>query len=440
MSSTYPKVLILGQFFHKKSGSGITMTNLFMGWDKDRIAVAASELINPDYSVCENYYNLGESEIERGFPFNLLMRNDVSKSGVVRQKAGQNQQSNTGLNNTSISRKDRVLLFTGQMHRRRKFVCSQQFLTWIDEFSPDLIYSQLASYELIRFLGDLSRQINKPMVFHIMDDWPVTITISQNSLFRKHWETKIDKELRYLLSQANALMSISEYMSKEYYSRYGMEFIPFHNPIDVKHWLLPDKTYEHEGAFKLLYAGRIGTGLQNSLMEVAAAVGELNTEGLNIVFHIQATNDNPVLKQLGQFEFVSIRKPVPYNELPLIFGEADLLLLPNDFDQKSVSFLKYSMPTKASEYMASGTPVLVYSSIETAVTRHALQYHWAVVVSQNKKEVLKAAIKNIYADKDLRISLGNGARELAIQKFDSNIIRANFKSVLLNSIGKKNLQ
>jgi glycosyltransferase involved in cell wall biosynthesis len=259
-------------------------------------------------------------------------------------------------------------------------------------------------------------------------------------LFRKHWETKIDKELRHLLSQANALMSISEYMSKEYYYRYGMEFIPFHNPIDVKHWLLPDKTYEPEGAFKLLYAGRIGTGLQNSLLEVAAAVGELNTEGLNIVFHIQATNDNPVLKQLGRFEFVSIRKPVPYNELPLIFGEADLLLLPNDFDQKSVSFLKYSMPTKASEYMASGTPILVYSSIETAVTRHALQYHWAVVVSQNKKEVLKAAIKNIYADKDLRMSLGNSARELAIQKFDSNIIRANFKSVLLNSIGKKNLQ
>ena len=41
----------------------------------------------------------------------------------------------------------------------------------------------------------------------------------------------------------------------------------------------------------------------------------------------------------------------------------------NDFDKKSISFLKYSMPTKASEYMISGTPVLVYSHGETAVSK-----------------------------------------------------------------------
>jgi len=437
MSSAFPKVLIVGQFFHKKSGSGITMSNLFFGWDKNRIAVAASELIHPDFSVCENYYCLGESEIERGFPFNFLTRKELSKSGVVFQKPNQNQSANSFAKNGATNNlKDQVLLFTGQMHRRRKFVCSQEFLTWIDEFSPDIIYSQLASYELIRFVKDLSRQINKPTVFHIMDDWPVTITLSQNRLFRNYWETTIDKELRYLLSQANALMSISEYMSKEYYTRYGMNFIAFHNPIDVKQWILPEKSYEHTGAFKLLYAGRIGKGLQNSLLDVASAVCELNKEGLNIEFHIQATNDNPVLKELERFKFVSIRKPVLYNELPSIFGKADLLLLPNDFDDKSVSFLKFSMPTKASEYMASGTPILVYSSIETAVTRHALQYQWAVVVSENKKDVLKDAINKIYADKDMRISFGIRAKELAIQKFDSNIIRTNFKSVLQNSISK----
>ena len=34
----YPKVLIIGQYFHTESGGGITMTNLFKGWDKEKIA------------------------------------------------------------------------------------------------------------------------------------------------------------------------------------------------------------------------------------------------------------------------------------------------------------------------------------------------------------------------------------------------------------------
>jgi hypothetical protein len=38
----FPKVLIFGQPFNNKHGGGITLSNLFSGWDKDKIAVAAT--------------------------------------------------------------------------------------------------------------------------------------------------------------------------------------------------------------------------------------------------------------------------------------------------------------------------------------------------------------------------------------------------------------
>ena len=229
-------------------------------------------------------------------------------------------------------------------------------------------------------------------------------------------------------------MSISEAMSKEYMSRYGYKFVPFHNPIDLEFWTRYSKRdYEFDDTFTILYAGRIGVGIEHSFFDIAKAVGDLNASGLNIRFHIQPTNSNPVLDELSKFSFITINPTVPYSELPRVFSQADLLLLPNDFDSKSRAFLKFSMPTKASEYMISGTPILLYSSSETAVTTHALKYNWAYVVSEKRNEALKSAITELYERKDLRTALGNTARDYAMKNYDGTLIREQFrKSFILD--------
>jgi glycosyltransferase involved in cell wall biosynthesis len=128
------------------------------------------------------------------------------------------------------------------------------------------------------------------------------------------------------------------------------------------------------------------------------------------------------------YHFVKFKTPVNYNKLPEIFAKADLLTLPNDFDERSVSFLKFSMPTKASEYMASGTPILAYSSMETAVAKHALQNKWAYVVFEQNIEKLRAAIYEIYENRDLRYKLADVAKKYAIEHYDSDKLRAEFKN------------
>jgi hypothetical protein len=72
----YPRILIFGQVFNKKSGGGITLTNLFNGWDKDKIAVLAigHELFDVTTDVCEIFYQLGDKEHKWIFPLNLLQR------------------------------------------------------------------------------------------------------------------------------------------------------------------------------------------------------------------------------------------------------------------------------------------------------------------------------------------------------------------------------
>ncbi len=429
------KVLIIGQYFDKRSGAGITMTNLFTGWDKKCIAVAANNISNPDFSVCENIYQLGALEIAREFPFNLKLSKEGTKSGVIQVSGNHGEYAIPSRQSESMAEKikDKLLFYTGQIHRRRKFKASKEFLEWINEFSPDIIYTQLASLELIRFIKKLYDDLNKPLVIHIMDDWPTTITNDQKGIFRLYWRYYINRELRQLFKKSAVLMSISESMSDEYFLRYGRKFMPFHNPIDVKSWS-PGirKDYSRKEPFEILYAGRIGTGLQNCLLEIAIAIKALIVRGLKIKFLIQATTDNVVLKELVKFDFVILRSPCSYNQLPDVFSAADLLVLPNDFDDRAISFLKYSMPTKASEYMVSGTPILVYSSSETAVTKHALKYKWAYVVPENSTDKLERAIYNLYENQDLRMSLGSLAKEFAINNYNSQAVRENFKNAIQN--------
>lgn len=430
-----PKILIVGDVdFSTQSSVGITLKNLMMGWDIDNIAVVGKFFKNPDFTFCKRFYQLGDRECKHRFPFNLWKRNNIQLSGELKQS--ENKQSteisSTGYHSILKRIYENILDITGLVHYKDKLSLSDRLLKWITDYSPDIIYSMLSSRELIKFVDDLRVKLNIPVAIHIMDDWPLTITASQWNPFKFLWKYKINKEFRHLLSASGILMSISQFMSDEYSKRYGFKFEPFHNPIEASFWNNYIRvSYAKNDPFVILYAGRIGNGLQQSILDIAYTVNKLTSQGYHIEFHIQPTSIiNSLEKELSCLKCLRIDAIVPYFKLPEVFGKADLLVIPNDFDKKSIDFLKFSMPTKASEYMVSGSPILIYSSSETAIVKHALKYHWGYIVSDNDKSKLENAILELYNDETLRRQLGVRAREFALNNYDSQIIREKFRKTL----------
>src|SRR6185312_7324518 len=126
MTEIYPRVLIVGQYFNTNSGGGITMSNLFDGWDKEKIAVAA--------------------ENKSQFPFNLNKLGLHRKSGLLNK----NEQTVASFAFHGSKKKsyksfyENFLSYTGLRHYRHRYEISNQFLNWIEQFSPDIIYSQLS--------------------------------------------------------------------------------------------------------------------------------------------------------------------------------------------------------------------------------------------------------------------------------------------------------
>lgn len=427
-----PKVLIIGQPFNNVKGGGITLTNLFKGWDKEKIAVACLPYLidnNLNTDVCNTYYQLGNKEHKLIFPFNLVKHK--YPSGLVKI----NEQKNLKLTTPKSRLRMKIsmgylypfLKFIGLYHHMSKTKLSNEFCNWVNNYDPDIIYAQATSRDAILFCISVYNYLKKPLVFHMMDDW--LKSDSSKGLFKKYWQKKIDNDFRILLNKTTLLMSISDYMSQEYKKRYGKDSVVFHNPIDIEFWKKYQKVdCELGDSPTLLYAGRTGLGINASLEIIARAVQFINEEhNISLIFRLQIA-ENP--SWISNYSCVELNSFVPYNDLPIVFSEADFLILPYDFSLKSIKYVQYSMPTKAPEYMISGTPIIIFAPEVTAIVKYAKEYNWAKIVTVNNINDLSKAIMQLIQDKEERQKISQFAKITAEERHNSIKVTNDFRTLL----------
>ena len=436
-----PRVLILNQPFVDNTGGGITLSNLFANWDREKIAVACSGYLlthSMDPTLCNHYYQLGDKERRWIFPFNLFSRKYYS--GPIFISDGANNKNKVIVNKSKLRVKlilDYLLPifdYIGLSHFKAKTRVSPEFCTWIENFKPDILYVQTHTREDILFAIQLYDYLKLPMVFHMMDDWPTTVGIE--GPMKNFWKRKIDKEFRLLLDRADLFLGISDYMAEEYKKRYGKKFVTFHNPINLEFWEKSQRNnYELPTNPALLYAGRIGLGIDRSLQKIAEAVKKVNKElQTDVKFIIQSQN---APKWIKNFTNVHHQDFVAYEELPRVFAQADILVLPYDFSPEATSFIKYSMPTKASEYMASGTPILIFAPQDTALIQYAEKFNWAGVVTENSIQVLCEKLKEIFLDESLRERIATTAKLIAETRHNSKLVAVEFEHMISIAAEKK---
>lgn len=421
-----PRVLIFGQSFNKNSGGGITLSNLFQNWEKDNLAVAGTGhmIQDSDTEQCENIYLL---ENEWIFPLNKLQRKfDYGKLGSAPPKYDYQARKSFRVwivDNLVLP----LFYFIGLHHFGSKIKITPMFKNWVKEFDPEIIYVQVSTREGILFVQELTNVLKKPLIVHMMDDWPSTIC--SEGLLKNYWKKKIDKDFRKLLDSASLLLSISDSMSEEYLKRYSKDFRPFHNPINLDFWAgTKNNTSENKDHFEILYAGRTGLGVNSSLETVAEALETLKVRmGITISFIIQTKETLPWFRK---YECVAHKTPTDYALLPKSFSNADFLLLANDFSKKSINFLKYSMPTKVPEYMVSGTPVIVFSPEETAVSKFMKKNKCGYVITKNSLSLLISELENLLKDTELQKRLSANARLLAINHFSIDSVNVEFRKAI----------
>lgn len=437
----YPRVLIVGQSFNRTSGGGITLTNHFADWPPDRIAVATTARDFPDFVSCQRYYHLGCDEITWVWP--------LSRFAVIRDPSGPVERA-TGDGEPSVEypadgrRRISIRRCAGDAFRAVvKWLGVGEFLlvaepseglrAWIEEFKPDVVYTQLASVGLIRLVDGIVGCTHLPLVVHIMDDWPTVL--NANGVMGPFLNRRSHSEFRALLCHANRLIAISERMAEVYAERYGRDVQYSHNPIESAVWAEHAKSDWSAGTpFRFVYAGRVGRANAHSLRDVAEAVAELAASGRSVEFEIYTQDAGAPLAQALSHAGAAVRPAMPHSAVPALLAGADALVLPLDFDDEGFAFSHLSMPTKTAEYMASGAPVLVYAPPGGALAEYARSTgDWAVLVDSTEARSLRDALVMLMADPDLRASLGEHAKARARRDHDAAHVRDRFRGILADA-------
>ncbi|RHK06303.1 hypothetical protein DW080_21420 [Bacteroides caccae] len=108
------------------------------------------------------------------------------------------------------------------------------------------------------------------------------------------------------------------------------------------------------------------------------------------------------------------------------------LFLPLGFSDESRRYVRLSMPTKLSEYLASGKPTILYCPEEIALAKYVISKQCAIVCTENNREKLKEAVVSLtdqkYYDQQVQIALS------VAKEHDFTIVRERFKKTLLSFV------
>jgi glycosyltransferase involved in cell wall biosynthesis len=438
-AADYPRLLVVtSNTFNLQTGGGIGLTTFFRNWPRDKIANLHADPRLPDRTVCDHFYLLGEEEIgwmgpiawartavrlARGGSFS------TAEAGANAVALGPGPLNTSTANAGEVGRVRRVYdslvgkLASGGWHQR--VALTSHLIAWLDEFRPEVIYATLGDLAFLRLTRLVASRYKLPTIVHILDDWPDSLY--RNGLGSFYLRHQMQEELHTTLDRAALRFAICDSMCRAFEKRYGMSFRPLVTPVDAAEWLKHAKNdWSINGTFRLVYMGTVHPLAQvDSLAEVARAVSELGAEGERVRFDIYTPDVFVQLlrDRLGEYRNVSVFDSPPSDEAPAVLSQADLLVIPVNFDHRSFRYIKYSLPAKSIAYMISSTPVLLYGPADVPPIEYASSAKWGMAVTEHCLAALKAAIRKLMADQRLRQNYGLRGREVAIANHDANRVR-----------------
>lgn len=442
-NAALPKVLIYGETFRKIGGGGITLNTLFGAWPIENIFMLIERFGQTSDVHFTQYYQMGHLE-NKSFMHKLGIITG-NKSGAFKINKSKLEKTITIESNSLFKSsfyfklKDIFISILNGLGLYSLFFqqkISKELIEWIQEIKPDIIYFQPSTIQNIKFLNEIHQRTGIPYAIHVMDNFLETHTHSKEIKGKSIISVQLFFE--ELINKSNLCLGICDEMSTQYGRKFNRKFYSFQHAVDNKFWFKDYTVRKDPQPFIILYAGRISMGTTHSLFLLAKSIENCNrNHNTNFEFQIQATSsDAKLVKRLSKYQCVKIHDVVPYNSLPERYTQADLLVLPMDFDKKSLAYIKYSMPTKVPEYLVSGVPIFVLAHEITALYKYAKSENWAFINSTEKAKDIEKLLLEIRNNYNKRVEVSEIAKSVGKRNHDIHIVRASFRQMLSESCQK----
>lgn len=243
-------------------------------------------------------------------------------------------------------------------------------------------------------------------------------------LFDLFWSRKEPKGLesflkslteKLALKPAECVFVMSERLQEYYHNKYPhLKLRIIRHPIELEQYRDAggnSKEYAARSTLsRIVFSGMIYEYQVDAIQNLVKAVNGLK----DVEVHIYTQRSAGCLERMGiSGNNIFYHGYVSNKELTRIQQAADILFLPMSFHGAGTDpdIIKTASPSKLSEYLASGRPILVHAPEDSYVVWYAKKYGWGLVVDETRTETLKRAVLRLVNDEKLRRELAENARK-----------------------------
>lgn len=239
-------------------------------------------------------------------------------------------------------------------------------------------------------------------VFDTVDNW------AEHSAYVGMKQQLLDN-YQHITQTADVIFTVSPELKKLFTPHRNVTWIP--NGVDVEHFssALPTEKFSHLKQPFAVYVGVIQERLDAELLEQVAKL----TPSVQFVLAGPVWEGTPLagLKALDNVHFIG---PVPYQELPQLFSQASVGIIPHRVNRFTASM----NPLKLYEYLASGLPV-----VSTPV-QGTEQFSAGVQVRREPKEFSQAVLAAVQISPEDKTKLKQLVQDQTWDKRVEQMIKA----------------
>lgn len=244
-----------------------------------------------------------------------------------------------------------------------------------------------------------------PLALWVHDDW--VAMSKKNSFVLKYFARGI---FRFAVRSASHVYAISESMAQWLRSEFQVE-----STVQMPAGELDDLPLEPNAsdkrAVRIAFAGTcVAADETLKLLAKLVGAGMLLPDGRRVELHLYISRPEP--SPVWDQPNIIFHPWLSQSALRSDLRKADILFLPYNFSQVDEFIPARSFPTKASDYMRAGRPILIMAPGWSEIVRYARAYGFAAIVDQCSEQQLVDAIRRLACDRAYQVSLADNAREV----------------------------
>ncbi len=198
-------------------------------------------------------------------------------------------------------------------------------------------------------------------VFYVMDDWE-----GHHTCFGLPFTAKRRAALSEIIETSSVRFACSHLMQQDYEHRFRNTWSVLHKGVDLGDVAPAAATWRFTN---ILYTGAMNMFRFDAVLAFAEGLRRYREQsGREITLTLLGTSpDGDYAPALAPYPFVRLEPWVGNAECRRRMTDADVLYLPLSFEKKLDRIANLAMPTKFSEYLASGRPTIFHVSSASEV-------------------------------------------------------------------------